>query len=83
MCNYNNKRHTFSSLMVNCSLQDTSTGTVNILQLRIALYIESNLIIHFNFTVRTKSYLTSAILGLSIYILLNILIIAPEALSFL
>ena len=26
----NNKRHTFSSLMVNCSLQDSFKGTVNI-----------------------------------------------------
>ena len=29
----NNKRHTFSSLMVNCSLQDSFKGTIKILQL--------------------------------------------------
>ena len=29
----NNKLYTFSSLMVNCSLEDTSKGTVNLLQL--------------------------------------------------
>ena len=65
--------------MVNCPLQDTSKGTVNI-----ALYIESELPIDFNFTVYTKTYIANlAILGSLIYILLNILIIAPEALSFL
>ena len=29
----NNKLYTFSSLMVNCSLEDTSKGTVKLLQL--------------------------------------------------
>ena len=38
------------SLMVNSLLEDTSKGTVNIFKL-IALYIESNLTICFNFIV--------------------------------
>ena len=48
--------------MVNCLLQDTSKGTVNILRIIIPIYIESNLPIRFNFTVRTKTYLTSPFL---------------------
>ena len=50
----NNKCHTFSSLMVKCLLQDSFKGT--------ALYIESNLLIHFNFNIRTKAHLTSSFL---------------------
>ena len=48
--------------MVNCSLEDTSKGTVNILLTIITLYIVSNLPIHFIFTVHTKTDLTSPFL---------------------
>ena len=57
--------------MVNCSLEDTSKGTVNLLYTTIALYTVSNLLIYFNFTVHTKTLFKLAILGLSIYISLK------------
>ena len=48
--------------MVNCPLQDTSKDTVNM-----TLYIESKLPIRFNFTVCTKTCITSPFLVIDIY----------------
>ena len=55
--------------MVNCLHQDTSKGTVKLLQYS-AIH-RQQLIVSFSFIVHTKTYLTSIFVGLLIYILLK------------